>query len=73
MLRPVNADRIEITLELRLDGDTVSGRARSAGGEAREFAGWIGLLGMVDSIVEGARNGGPANNHQNPEESTNAD
>jgi hypothetical protein len=58
----VNATTIEITLELELDGETVSGRAKSANGEVREFSGWIGLMGLVDSLLEGARNGAlPAN------------
>ena len=56
----VNATTIEITLELELDGETVSGRARTATGEVREFSGWIGLMGLVESLLEGARNGAPS-------------
>lgn len=58
---PVKATHIEITLELEDDGDTVSGRARTADGEVREFSGWIGLMGLVDSLLERART--RASNH----------
>jgi hypothetical protein len=50
----VNATSIEITLELGLDGETVGGLAR-CNGETREFSGWIGLIGLVDSLLDGAR------------------
>jgi hypothetical protein len=53
----VNATTIEINLELELDEETVSGRATSADGETREFSGWIGLIGLVDSLLDGARVG----------------
>jgi hypothetical protein len=67
----VNATTIEITLTLEHDGETVSGRATSAGGETREFSGWIGLLGMVDSLLDGARTESAV--HPIPKERVNAD
>jgi len=51
----VNATTIEIKLELELDGETVSGRATDDRGVTREFSGWIGLMGLVDSLLDGAR------------------
>jgi hypothetical protein len=69
----VNATTIEINLELELDGETVSGRAHCANGEIREFSGWIGLMGLVDSLLEGARNGVGARADKPPEEGANAD
>ena len=51
----MNATTIEIKLELELDGETVSGRAIDHAGETREFSGWIGLMGLVDSLLDGAR------------------
>ena len=50
----MNATTIEINLELELDGDTVTGCARFADGSSRRFSGWIGLMGLVDSLLEGA-------------------
>lgn len=45
---------IEIALELEPDGDTLSGRA-SRNGTVREFSGRIGLMALVDSMVDEAR------------------
>jgi hypothetical protein len=56
-LHLVNATTLEIKLELELDGESVSGRATDAGGHTREFSGWIGLIGLVDSLLDGARVG----------------
>jgi hypothetical protein len=67
----VNATTIEIRLELELDGETVSGRATSNGGETREFCGWIGLIGLVDSLLDGARGSALAQTTQ--EENTDVD
>jgi hypothetical protein len=50
----VNTKPIEITLELEPDGDTLAGRARHNGSE-REFSGWIGLMALVDALVDEAR------------------
>jgi hypothetical protein len=57
-LRPVNATHTQITLELELDGDTISGHAIDAGGVRHEFSGWIGLMGVLDALLEtSSRNG----------------
>jgi hypothetical protein len=38
------------------EGERPSGAATSDnGGETREFSGWIGLIGLVDSLLDGAR------------------
>ena len=44
-----------ITLELDLDGDAVSGHTTDAGGSRREFSGWIGLMGVLDALLDEAR------------------
>lgn len=59
--RHVNATTIEITLELELDGENVAGTATDANGARRPFSGWIGLMGVVDSLLDGARNTSPGN------------
>ena len=68
----MNATTIEINLTLELDGETVSGRAACPGGESREFSGWIGLMGLVDSLLDGARIGDLATD-TNQEENTDVD
>jgi hypothetical protein len=42
-----------VRLELRLDGDSPTGRAIGAGEEARRFAGWLGLMAAVEALVTG--------------------
>jgi hypothetical protein len=49
---PVNATTTQITLELELDGDTISGHAIDADGNRRKFSGWIGLMGVLDALLE---------------------
>ena len=41
-----------VTLELRIDGEWLSGRAVRADGEAVEFDGWLGLLAALDALVQ---------------------
>ena len=55
----MNANPIEITLELDLDGEAVAGRAR-CNGSSREFSGRIGLMALVDSLIDEARLEGAA-------------
>lgn len=55
----MNTKPIEITLELEQDGDTVAGRARRDG-TVREFSGRIGLMALVDSMLDEARTDGLA-------------
>jgi hypothetical protein len=51
----VNQTTTTITLELELDGDTVGGHTVDANGVRREFRGWIGLMGVLDALLDGAR------------------
>jgi hypothetical protein len=55
MAEHVGVDKaVNITLELRVDGDELVGRARNGTGEGREFLGWLGLLGAIDALLEEA-------------------
>ena len=51
----VNPTSTQITLELELDGETVSGHTVDADGARREFRGWIGLMGVLDALLDRAR------------------
>ena len=51
----VNSTTTQITLELELDGDSVSGHTVDAEGARREFRGWIGLMGVLDALLDRAR------------------
>ena len=45
---------VTITLELRLAGDELDGRAMDGDGDGRSFSGWLGLLVAIDALVQGA-------------------
>jgi hypothetical protein len=51
----MNDETITITLELRLDGDSVSGRAHNGSGPAGEFSSWLGLVSAIETLVDHAR------------------
>jgi hypothetical protein len=52
----VNTTTTTITLELAFDGETVSGHAVDADGVRRGFSGWIGLMGVLDALLQGETN-----------------
>jgi hypothetical protein len=56
----VNESTTQLTLELELDGDSISGNAIDAGGERHHFSGWIGLMGVLDALLDRARPDGGA-------------
>ena len=49
---------IVIRLELRLEDDSLAGRAREGAGAAREFVGCMGLVAPIDALVRGDAPGG---------------
>jgi hypothetical protein len=42
---------ITVTLELRVEGDSLTGRASDGAGSVRSFAGWLGLVAAIDALV----------------------
>jgi hypothetical protein len=40
-----------VLLELRLDGESVTGSATALGEPDRAFAGWLGLVAAVEALV----------------------
>lgn len=50
---PDHFHRIEI--ELRFDGAAPAGTVRLAGGEARDFSGWIGLVCSIEAVADTSR------------------
>jgi hypothetical protein len=49
----VDGRPIVIRLELRLEDDSLTGRASDGAGAAREFVGWLGLVAAIDALVRG--------------------
>ena len=45
------ADRIVI--DVRVDGDEMSGHARNGVGERKPFTGWLGLIWVLDGLLGG--------------------
>ena len=45
---------VTITLELRLAGDELDGRASDGTASERPFSGWLGLLVTIDSLLDAA-------------------
>jgi hypothetical protein len=45
---------VTITLELRLAGDELDGRASDGTGVGRAFSGWLGLLVAIDALLDAA-------------------
>jgi hypothetical protein len=45
---------VTITLELRLAGEELDGRASDGTGEDRSFSGWLGLLVAIDAMLNAA-------------------
>ena len=54
ILAAVEDRTITITLELRVAGESLTGSATEAGGAAREFSGWLGLVSALDALVPSA-------------------
>jgi hypothetical protein len=46
-----NRKHITINLKLDLDGDSLSGEARTGSGTSRTFSSWLGLIGALDMLV----------------------
>jgi hypothetical protein len=43
--------QITINLQLNVEGDTMSGEARTGSGTTRSFSSWLGLIGALDMLV----------------------
>ncbi|HEX5619989.1 MAG TPA: hypothetical protein VFX51_16320 [Solirubrobacteraceae bacterium] len=51
---------VTITLELRLAGDELDGRASDGSGPDKPFSGWLGMLVTIDSLLSAAEENPPA-------------
>jgi hypothetical protein len=50
----MTSQAVTITLELRLAGDELDGRASDGASEARSFSGWLGMLVAIDALLSAA-------------------
>jgi hypothetical protein len=51
MISMSDGKQITINLELEVNGDTMSGEARTGSGTTRSFSSWLGLIGALDMLV----------------------
>ena len=51
---------VRIVCELQTVGDSLTGRAERHDGEAREFSGWLGLLGALQALLASTNADGAA-------------
>ena len=52
---PPVAATVELTISVMVGSDPIRGSARTAGGECREFWGWLDLAEIVQQITDGDR------------------
>jgi hypothetical protein len=53
----VTARAVQLIVDVRIDGDEISGHAGDGGGQPRPFHGWLGLLGALDGLVAAPSSG----------------
>jgi hypothetical protein len=51
----VSVRATHIALDLRLDGEQISGHADDGKGHPESFSGWMGLIGSLDRLLERAQ------------------
>ena len=59
---------VVIRLDLRLANDSLTGRATDGTGAAREFVGWMGLVGAIDALIPGNSSASAAPRSVRPQE-----
>ena len=47
----MSAETRHIAIDVRLDGDEISGRAGDGTGQPKAFQGWLGLLMALDGLL----------------------
>jgi hypothetical protein len=48
---PMSVETRHIAIDVRLDGDEISGRAGDGTGRPKAFQGWLGLLLALDGLI----------------------
>jgi hypothetical protein len=52
------AQTLHIALDVRVDGDEISGHACEGEGKPKPFSGWLGLIGALDGLLNTPRSAG---------------
>ena len=64
MLCLVSDQTRQITIDVRLDGDEISGRAGDGSAQPKAFQGWLGLLVSLDGLLVGVIGALLVHNHR---------
>ena len=51
MLAVMSAETVHIAIDVRVDGEEISGHAGDGVGRPRPFSGWLGLFGALDGLL----------------------
>jgi hypothetical protein len=51
MLVPVSDQRLHIAIDVSVAEDQIQGQVRDGEGEPKQFYGWLGLIGELDSML----------------------
>jgi hypothetical protein len=55
MLVPMTCETLRIVIDVRVDGDEISGHAGDQAGDLRPFLGWLGLIAALDGLLDVSR------------------
>ncbi len=47
----MSAETVHIAIDVRVDGEEISGHAGDGVGRPKSFSGWLGLLGALDGLL----------------------
>jgi hypothetical protein len=51
----MTGETLRIVIDVRVDGDEISGHAGDEAGERRPFLGWLGLIAVLDGLLDVSR------------------
>ena len=66
LVEAMTGNLVRIELEVRVVEESVIGRARTADGNTREFAGWLGLMTVLEALLPAPANEARTDWHQDP-------
>jgi hypothetical protein len=55
MLAREAGETLRIVIDVRVDGDEISGHAGDEAGDCRPFLGWLGLIAVLDGLLDVSR------------------
>lgn len=47
----MSAVSVQVAIDVRVDGQEISGHATDGDGHTQRFSGWLGLIGALDALL----------------------